>query len=116
MHKDWTEIAKSLTVAVKEVRVGIPEAMKGFSALAAAANAPGVLDAKTKELISLGISIAVRCDGCIAFHAKAAVEKGASRAEVMETAGMSVYMGGGPSLMYAAQALEAYDQFAAAKP
>lgn len=28
---------------------------------------------------------------------------------------MSVYMGGGPSLMYGAMALEAYDQFATRK-
>jgi len=33
------------------------------------------LDAKTKELIALGIAVAVRCDDCIAFHGKAAVER-----------------------------------------
>jgi hypothetical protein len=31
----------------------------------------------------------------------------------METMGLAIYMGAGPSLMYAAQAVEAYDQFAA---
>ena len=30
----------------------------------------------------------------------------------METMGMALYMGAGPSLMYAAQAVEAFDQFA----
>jgi hypothetical protein len=34
---------------------------------------------------------------------------------MMETVGMSIYMGGGPSFIYGAQALEAYDQFAALK-
>ena len=34
-----------------------------------------------------------------------------SRDEVMETMGMALYMGAGPSLMYAAQAVEAFDQF-----
>ena len=29
----------------------------------------------------------------------------------METMGMAIYMGAGPSVMYAAQAVEAYDQF-----
>ncbi|MGH7001497.1 MAG: carboxymuconolactone decarboxylase family protein, partial [Stellaceae bacterium] len=55
---------------------------------------------------------AVRCDDCIAFHVKAAVERGASEAEVIETLGMAIYMGGGPSVMDATHALEAFGQFA----
>ena len=55
--------------------------------------------------------MAIRCVGCVAFHAKAAVKQGATRDEVMETMGMALYMGAGPSLMYAAQAVEAFDQF-----
>ena len=65
------------------------------------------LDAKTKELIALGIAVAVRCDDCIAFHVKAAVEQSASKEEVPETLGMAIYMGAGPSVMYASHALEA---------
>lgn len=111
MHKDWPKMATELSGAIKEVRLGTPEVMKAFSAMAAAATEAGVLDAKTKELIALAISVAIRCDGCVAFHAKAAVKQGATRAEVMETMGMALYMGAGPSLMYAAQAVEAFDQF-----
>ncbi len=113
MNKDWPQMAKDLTGAIKEVRLGSPEVMKAFSAMATAATAPGALDSKTKELIALGIAVAIRCDGCVAFHAAAAVKHGASREELMETMGMAIYMGAGPSLMYAAQAVEAYDQFAA---
>lgn len=116
MVKDWPQLAKDLSLAMKEVRAGVPDVMAGFSAMAKAATAQGALDPKTKELIALAIGIAVRCDGCIAFHAKAALQYGATRDEVMETAGMAVYMGGGPSFIYGAQAVEAYDQFAAAKP
>jgi alkylhydroperoxidase/carboxymuconolactone decarboxylase family protein YurZ len=36
---------------------------------------------------------------------------GASREEVLETLSMAVLMGGGPSVVYAAQALDAFDQF-----
>lgn len=113
MHKDWPQMATELSGAIKEVRLGAPEVMKAFSAMAKAATDAGALDAKTKELIALGIAVAVRCDGCVAFHAQAAVRHGAMRDEVMETMGMALYMGAGPSLMYAAQAVEAYDQFAA---
>ena len=82
--------------------------------LARAALEAKALDTKTKELLALGIAVAVRCDACIAFHAEAAVKHGASREELMETMGMAIYMGAGPSVMYAAQAVEAFDQFAAA--
>ena len=113
MHKDWPLMAEELTVALGEVRGGAPEVMKAFGAMARAALAPAALDTKTKELLALGIAVATRCDGCIAFHAQAALRQGASRAEVMETVGLAIYMGAGPSAMYAAQAVEAFDQFVA---
>lgn len=113
MHKPWTEMTVELSQALKEVRTGAPEAMHAFSALARAALAPKALDTKTKELLALGIAVAVRCDACIAFHAEAAVKQGATREEIMEIMGLAIYMGAGPSAMYAAQAVEAYDQFAA---
>ena len=109
MNKDWTAMTVELSRAIREVRMGAPGVMKGFSALAQAAGQSGALDAKTKELMA--IAVATRCDGCIAFHAEAAAKQGASREELMETMGMAIYMGAGPSLMYAAQAVEAFDQF-----
>lgn len=112
MHKDWPAMAAELSSAIKEVRLGSPEVMKHFSAMATAATASGALDTKTKELLAIGIAVAIRCDGCIAFHAKGAMQHGATREEIMETMGLAIYMGAGPSLMYAAQAVEAYDQFA----
>jgi AhpD family alkylhydroperoxidase len=113
MVKDWGEMAADLSRLVGEIRAGAPEAMKGFSALARGATAQGALDAKTKELVALALGIGARCDGCLAFHAKAVFDLGGSREEVMEIIAMAVYMGGGPSLMYGALALEAFDQCAA---
>src|SRR5579872_1509979 len=111
MFKDWRDTATQLSSEIRTLRSGAPEVMKGFSALAQAALKSDALDTKTKELIALAIAVATRCDGCIAFHAEAAMKHGATRAEVLETMGMAVYMGAGPSVMYAAQALEAFDQF-----
>ena len=112
MIENWPETAKKLSSELKNLRGGAPEVMKAFSAIAQAALAPAALDTKTKELIALGISVAVRCDPCVAFHAEAAVRQGATREEVLETIATAIYMGAGPSVMYAAKALEAYDQFA----
>ena len=111
MHKNWIDMTSELSVALREVRTGAPDVMKGFSAIAQAALKGGALDTKTKELIALAISVATRCDGCIGFHAEAAVKQGATRDEIMETMGMAIYMGAGPSVMYASHAIDAYTGF-----
>jgi AhpD family alkylhydroperoxidase len=85
--------------------------MAGFQQLHQAATADGVLSRKTKELIALAIGISVRCDGCIAYHVHDALEAGASREEIAETVGVAIMMGGGPSVVYGAEAIEALDQF-----
>jgi AhpD family alkylhydroperoxidase len=112
---NWPEFTKGWSAELKNLRGGTPEVMKAFSALARIALNPGALDVKTKELIAIAISVAVRCDDCIGFHVKAAVDRGATREEILETLGMAIYMGAGPSAMYASHALGAYVQFAAAK-
>jgi AhpD family alkylhydroperoxidase len=115
MHANWPELVNELRPGLKDLRGGAPEVMKAFSAVAQAALAPKALDTKTKELIALAISVAIRCDDCIAFHSQAAVEQGATREEVAETLAMAVYMGAGPSVMYASHALAAFSQFKDAK-
>lgn len=86
------------------------EAMAGFGQLAKAALADGALSEKHKELIALAIGITQHCSGCIGFHVKALKRLGASRAELEEMLAVCVYMGGGPALMYGAEALHAWDQ------
>jgi AhpD family alkylhydroperoxidase len=111
MEKDYTELTKRISGDLRKLRKDIPDTMQAFSALAQAATRDGALDKKTKELIALAIGVAVRCDGCIGFHTETLVKLGATRQEVEETLGMAVYMGGGPSLMYAADAISAFEQF-----
>jgi AhpD family alkylhydroperoxidase len=110
--KDYRQITADISANLKSLRHDIPETMQGFSAMALGATKNGALDKKTKELIALAIGVATRCDGCIGFHMETLVKLGTSRAEVEEALGMAVYMGGGPALMYAADAVGAYDQFA----
>ena len=112
---NWPELTQELKALMRTLRGDTPEVMKAFSGLAQAALAPKALDCKTKELIALGISVALRCDDCIGFHVKAALEQGATRADVTEALGMAIYMGAGPSVMYASHAIEAFEQFAKPK-
>lgn len=113
MSKSYADITARISEGMKALRRDIPDTMQGFSALAQAATREGALDKKTKELIALAIGVSSRCDGCIGFHTQALVRLKATRAEVEEALGMAIYMGGGPSLMYAADALLAWEQFAA---
>ena len=111
MAKDFNLLTQELSTTLGTMHKEMPEVMGAFSQLAKSASAEGALDLKTKELIALAIGIACRCDGCIGFHTKKLVQTGASRDELQEMLGMAVFMGGGPSLMYAAEALNAFDQF-----
>lgn len=96
-----------------QMQKGLPDTMAGFSELHEAAIKDGTLGKKMKELIALAIGITVRCDGCIAYHVREALQAGATRDEIMETIGVAILMGGGPSVVYSTEAFEALNQFEA---
>ena len=111
----YPDLIDHLNAGIARLRAGAPEPMRAFGALARESLKPGALDTRTKELIAVGIAIATRCDGCIGFHAKAAIKAGATREEILETLSMAIYMGAGPSMIYAAEALRAFDELAPAE-
>lgn len=108
-------LTQQTSTRLASLRSSTPETMKAFSELGRAATAPGVLDAKTKELLALALSVAARCDPCIGFHTQALAKLGATRQELDETLAVCTYMGGGPSLMYAASAVAAFDEAVAGR-
>lgn len=110
MIQDWQGLIESMNKGVGDLRQAAPEVMKSFSEMARAAHGGQALDGKTKELIALALGVSTRCGPCIAYHAEGAMKQGATRAEIAETLATAIYMGAGPSVMYAAQALEACDQ------
>jgi AhpD family alkylhydroperoxidase len=116
MTKSYTDITAEINRGIVKLRQGAPEAMAGFTALSRGALKAGTLSEVHKELIAIAIGVAGHCDGCIGFHAKSLVRLGAKREELIEALAVAVYMGGGPSLMYAAEAMHAYDEFAVAPP
>ena len=96
------------------LRTSTPGVMKAFGKLGRAATAPAALDARTKEGVALAPSVAARCKRGFGFHTQTVARLGATRQEVDETLGVAVYMSGGPSLMYAASAVAAFDEALAA--
>ncbi len=109
--KNYPKLYSEMIDLMKSAGQEIPNQMKAFSALHKTATAEGAVSKANKELIALGIAIAVRCDGCIAFHVNDALKAGCNREEIMETIGVAILMGGGPAVMYGCEALAALNQF-----
>ncbi len=116
MSKSFTTLTRDVASALDVLRAETPEVMQGFSALAKGALKGGALSALDKELIALAIGVSSRCDACIGFHVKALIRLGVSRAQFMETLGVCTYMGVGPVLMYAAEAVRAFEEFSGPRP
>jgi AhpD family alkylhydroperoxidase len=111
--KSYKSINQDQNQLANTYRNSAPETLDSFMALHKAAMTEGELSVKMKEMIALSISIAMRCDGCIAAHAKASLRAGASRDEIIEAINVAIMMGGGPSVIYGTQALGAVDEFLA---
>ena len=113
MTKDYIQYVHDIDAGLADVFKAAPGPMRAYHQLFEDATKAGALDTKVKELMAVAISISIRCEGCIAYHTRAAHKKGATREEMLETIVVAVEMGGGPSTVYGADALAAYDQFAA---
>jgi len=116
MNDDYQQLTRRLSASIATLRKDKPDVMRGFSSMASAAMADGALDRKTKELMALAIGVAGHCKGCIGFHMQSLVKLGASKAEIEDALGVAIYMGGGPSLMYAAETMQAFGELQEAQP
>jgi AhpD family alkylhydroperoxidase len=79
MDKNYPAYYDPLRELTRTLRHELPGPLSGFTQLHQQAMADGALSKKYKELIALGIAIAVRCDGCMAFHVHDALRAGATR-------------------------------------
>lgn len=110
MPKNYVKTLNHLQSSMADLGKEIPSTMEAFTTLHKDSTSAGAINQKTKELIALGIAIAVRCDGCIAFHVHDALKAGAAPKEIYETIGVAVLMGGGPAVVYGTEAYEAVQQ------
>lgn len=108
MMQDWNAYRDSLLSRVGDFAKLSPDVMRSLQVMDGAAAKTGRLDAKTHELIALAVAVTTRCDGCIAVHTKAAVEKGASREEIAEALGVAISLNTGAALTYSARVLDAH--------
>ena len=112
MH-DWNGYRQQLTARVGEIAKLSPDTIKGYMTISTAGQKSNLLGAKTRELISLAVAVAIRCDGCITVHAKAAVDHGATREEIAEALGVATAINAGAGVVYSARVLDAVAQLPA---
>lgn len=110
-HVHGREVMRGLAAESRALRAQIPEVYAGFVEMSEAAMKPGALDRRTKELLALVQAITLRCDGCIASHARGAAAAGATREEVAEAIGTTLLMNGGPGTVYGPRAYDAFCEF-----
>jgi len=111
MSKDPKALVNQVKKYHTQMQAVMPEVMQHFLAMMQAAEKDGVLSHKVKQLVTLGIAIAIRCDYCVAFHVANCLKAGATRQEMLEVCGVAIAMGVGPSYTYTALVLDAIEAF-----
>jgi len=106
-HQD---VIDELRAPTRELRRAIPDVWRGFGELHDAVMVDGALSGRTKELMALVAAVVKRCDGCIAYHARAASHRGATAEEVAEALGVALLMDGGTASVYGPRAWEAFHE------
>lgn len=101
-YREWSS-------RMSKAKATAPDAAKGFGTLFQSVMKEGALSIREKELVALGIGLAMRCDPCVLAHVQKARHAGASRQQIIETAGVAVMMQGGPAYTYLPKLVEALD-------
>ena len=107
----YAERLSELREPTRQLRHAIPDAWAGFLSLHEATMVEGAVSTRMKEVVALAIAVVKRCEGCIAYHAKAAARAGATPEEVAELIGVALLMDGGTASVYGPRAWEAYLEF-----
>ena len=116
MMLNWSEYKQQIAAAVGQIAAVSPEIVRGYRALSDAGQKGGKLDAKTRELIALGVAVTRQCDGCIAVHTEAALKHGATREEIVEALGVAVAVNAGAALVYSTRVMDAVQAQTAVAP
>ena len=108
-YDDWSS-------RMSHAKTSAPDAARGFGGLYQSVMKPGAMSVREKELVALGVGMAVRCDACVYAHVEKALKAGATREQIMETAGVAVMMQGGPTYTYLPVVVEALDAMESKEP
>ncbi|MGF6770717.1 AhpD family alkylhydroperoxidase [Paraburkholderia sp. GAS199] len=104
---NWIDYRKELYGRIGEIAKLSPDTVKAYQAMSGAGQKADLLGAKTRELISLAVAVALRCDGCITVHTAEALKHGATREEIAEALGVAIAMNAGAAMVYSARTMDA---------
>jgi AhpD family alkylhydroperoxidase len=107
MMLDWNEYQKQIGATLGEIAKVSPDVVRGYRTLTDAGKKTAKLDAKTRELIAIGVGVTRQCDGCIVVHTDAALKHGATREEIIEALGVAVAVNAGAALVYSTRVMDA---------
>ena len=107
MRNETEKFFEEWPAKMQQVSQEAPDISRAFRALFQSTMKDGALTVLEKELIALGIGLALRCVPCINAHTEKAIRAGASREQIIEAAGVAVVMQGGPAYSYLPALLEA---------
>ena len=94
------------------IQAQAPNVARGFGGLFQAVMKDGAMSVREKELVALGIALAERCPPCIHLHVQKCLAAGATREQIVEAAGVTVMMRGGPAFTHISEVLDALDHLA----
>jgi alkylhydroperoxidase/carboxymuconolactone decarboxylase family protein YurZ len=67
-------LARDVEETARKQLAAVGEPARAFLGLVKAVTKPGKLDTRTKELIAVALGLMARCEWCIAYHTKKALE------------------------------------------
>jgi AhpD family alkylhydroperoxidase len=111
--ENTNELLKEVQDSMGKMQKEYPSYMAPFGMFMKKAEGEGALTMKTKELISVALSVTSECKWCIAFHVKNALDSGANKEEIMEACYVAVLMGGGPAMMQMGRVIKALEDYGA---
>lgn len=101
--QDWNAYRDALIGRVGDFAKLSPEVLRGLNMIEGSGNKTGKLEPKMHEIIALAVAVTTRCDGCIAVHAKKAIELGATKEEIAQALDVAITLNAGAALTYSAR-------------
>lgn len=87
-----------------------PEPSKNYMALIDSVIQSKAIPLKYKELIFLALSLSQKCEWCLSYHLKIAVENGITEDELQEASLIAFLMAGTPALMESIKMKQFYNE------
>ena len=109
MSEDVKTFYKKFEADAEKMKKMTPNMIAGFGGLFQKVMGEGKLTVREKELIAVGIAVAIQCKPCIFLHVKKCLASGATKEEVLEAAQVSVMMAGGPGYTHMPEVIDALE-------